>query len=214
MHIRKGEGVTQKEHVNMFLVKSAGKKKIALEVLPWCSNCEEKEGDICCCVGSAQPTVMSTQSVRGTSGTSQSSLIDDWTLQRVHLHPVPLQKHWWQANMISTILWIRNEHRAVKWHQGLFWGRQMDHLPLLLFPAGHWSLMVLAPLSKHIAAKYPSRWTATMKKINNGNVMFRKKKKPKPNKLENCFYWLLCSSNSLEKQKGRKTEKHKATNAV
>lgn len=33
----------------------------------------------------------------------------------------------------------------------------MDHLPLLLFPAGHWSLMVLAPLSKHIAAKYPSR---------------------------------------------------------
>lgn len=89
---KRGGSDTKRTCKHVFSQVCGEKKKIALEVLPCCSNCEEKEGDICCCVGSAQPTVMSTQSVQGTSGTSQSSLIDDWTLQRVHLHPVPLHR--------------------------------------------------------------------------------------------------------------------------
>lgn len=193
----------------MFLVKSAG-KKIALEVLP--VRGERGEYLLLCwlCLTHCDAYSISSGDLR-----NFTKLSDRWLVltKRCTCILFPFTKHWWQANTISTILWIRNEHRAVKWHQGLFWGRQMDHLPLLLFPAGHWSLMVLAPLSKHVAAKYPSRWTATVKKINNGNVMFTKTK-TKTNKLENRVYWLLCSSNSVEKQKGRKTKKCEATNAV
>lgn len=117
-----GGGATQEEHANMVLVTSAG-KKIALEVLSWCCKCERRRGYLLLCwfcLTHCDVYSISSGDLRNFTKLSDRQL--DLT-KRCTCIQFPFTKHWWQANMVSMIFWIRNEHRAVKWYQGLSWGR-------------------------------------------------------------------------------------------